>query len=277
MEPINQPLNASEPWIIYDTVQIRGNKATKNEAPVPAIAGFKSLTELAAAQSVSFFNVRKQGDPGVGEAYNNQDSADSFPFAFVLRSLGLEFAAPRALAGLPLFNEQGVIDGKVSNHAINQMFEQELIRHCAVHLKVSQDEKLLAAAMFLPSGTGLAGFGQAGVDSTGQIASTPTSPAGSIRSAATGAAHVGDAALYNRFTWKDGLNIPKGTNVKAELVFSEYAKRLLTAMGVVDMPVYLFQNPSDPLTATGASGTFSIRMSMIGTRLVQQRNELHVS
>lgn len=264
MEPSNQPVNASEPWILYDTVQIR--QQTKSN-PIPNASGFATLADLANAQSVNMFNVRAVGDPGVGEAYNNFDSRDSMPFAFVLKTLGITFQSPRGLNMKPTYDLQNNIAGM--NAALIAMWEQELPRHVGVHFKVSQDEKLLTSGMFLPEGTGLAGFGVSGPVLGAIGASAPVG--GAVF--ASGAAQVGEAALFNRWTWKDGLNIPKGTNVSLQLVFSEYAKALLKLFGQSDV---LYSYSIDPSNFVDFPGMFTIRASMIGTRLVQQRNELHV-
>jgi hypothetical protein len=266
MEAVNNPVNAEEPWILYDTVQIR---EPSKEFPIPNGNGFPNLAALAAAQSVNLFNVRAIGDPGVGEAYNNLDSRDSMPFAFVLRTFGLTFQSPRALVMKPDFDQTGNLIGQ--NGALCALWEQEMVRHVGVHLKISQDEKLLAASMFCPEGTGLSGFGIAGPTVGAYGATAPIGAA----SFATGAAQVGVDHLSNRWTWPRGVNVPKGCNLSVQLVFSEYGKALLKLFGGTPVE-YDFATGDIVTPVKHFPGMFSIRASLIGTRLVQQRNELHV-
>lgn len=249
--------NVGESWAVYDTVQICSEIGKQ-----PTVAGFGSYAGLAAPNEIPFFNVRNSGE--VGEAMTNLETKDQMPYAFDAYSIGVRFSAPLCTQSDPVWqgeNGAGQYMGK-ANPCANAIFIQEIPLFAALKFKVQQDEKLIHTAYLAPEGSGpmgiagVSGFGFAGNGGGGGAGVTSLTQ--------------GYPTLQNRWKFPVPIGIPRGATMSAKIVFTDYAKRLLAAMPGPD--VYTFYD-NNVQTQIGACAT--IRVSLIGKRLVQQRGQIH--
>jgi len=236
-------LNAWESWTLYDSVLINNNVETlfKN-------AGFfKSYNDLAVPAEIPMLNVRNNS---VGDMYNNFDSRDKLPFAFECWSMGISFKSAAIL------NAVATLDNEILSDIL---FTSELPKHCAVQLMVSQDEKLVQTVTLFPDGQGPSGWAS---DMTPGVAVG----AKAIQNVSTGVNH-----RENRWKFPEPVLMPRGTNISAKLIISEYGRELLAGL-IGNTPGFFTVSQDPDLSYWSAS---IIRLSMYGKREVQQRNRLH--
>lgn len=230
--------NAIEEYPYYDTVCIGLDVED-------GLGWFTSYAAMGAKKEIAFYNARNSSE--VGEAYNNQDSSSNMPYAYKAYSFGLEMSAPSVMpqnAGAP----------PTANMIAQALFAFELIKHASIDIRLQQDSKLVAYGGLVPPGTGTMGGMNALVGSN-FLSGITTS-------------ENGWPVLKNRWTFQKPLGFPRGCVIKVLLTFSEYARDMLSKM----------LGPGNMTLDTGVTHAqrAMIRMSFMGKRAVQQRNELHV-
>lgn len=259
---MNELLNVREKWLMYDTVLIANGIA---KAAYPNAGYFDTFLQLSAANEISFFNTRNRSM--VGEAYCNQDSTDKMTWPFWANDIGVQFFALPMSAKVGADPESPVTDQQSENNGL-LLFLSMLKDHCSVTLKVNVDEKLTANAAMLPAGVGLCGHAIPDITSGGQFVGLTSNWSN------------GEKRLSNRFKFPDPIEIPRGHTFSVKLEFSNIGKQLLRSMtgpGIVNVN-------SDEIDANHGDGAHyvslpqicGIRVSLIGTREVQQRGALHV-
>lgn len=241
-----QYLNAVEAWPLYDTVQIGKGIA----APL----GFPGFGAIPA--KMPFFNVRTEGE--AGSAMCNLESKDSLAFGYHLYAIGLSFRWPLGIVPPAGHGEIAIIGA--SNPQIPILFQTEVPKHVAMRLQIRQDDKLLATAFLTPESTGPVGIGfTAAADPTG------------------GAVYGGGQIIEGhpdgkgRFPFPEPLIMPRGCTYRVNLEFDDYIRNMLATWPA--LPSYNFSpNLTDDLEILARA---TIRVSMMGKREVQQRNNLH--
>jgi hypothetical protein len=252
-------MNVKEMWCLYDTILIGpGMKALGR-------GWFDSFAELAAANELPFFNQRNRS--AVGVAYNNQDSAELMAFPFLAYSLGVEFLVMPFGDSCPTIPrmpfEKAPSDPVLQqqNEGVPQIF-QGLMEHAAVLLKISQDEKLVNVITHQPAGFGTSGSAIPGgeVSRFGWIANY----------------NNGEPEISNRYPWTIPLDMPRNVNWSAVVKFSNLAKYYLARLGGPET----WGNSNDLIPdgenfVVAGKSVAAIRCSLIGSREVQQRGQLH--
>lgn len=239
---MNMQKNALEMAVLMDTVLIASNAPQLYKSS----NYYGSYAELANSAVIPFFNVRNRS---AGLAYNNLDSANKLPFAYHLTSIGVGFESPMIAYGGP----------PTSQTPSDLFWAQEIPKHAALILRVSQDEKLVCSCMALPEGVGLAGF-SAGLESQ--------APTGATRPGAMHNIKVGSIDPRGRYGFKEPLRMPREVTYEVQIILSDYARMCLSRMsGPGD-----YIHDVSGLVATPAASL--IRVTMHGVREVQQRNDL---
>lgn len=223
-----------ETWMLYDTVRIGPALESKDHG------WFQNFTQLAAADSVNFLNVRNSSD--VGAFYTNITSKDKLPWPFVLESIGIRFGYP----------DPNIPPPGTAQAAASKLFQELIPEHAHLDFFIREDMRLRLKPHMMPAGYGTVGLGVL-IPSASYV----------------GVLENGNVNLGNRFQWLTELNIPDDTPVKAELRFSEYAKALLTAWATV--------NPLDGPQGEELNNEAFIELSLRGQRWVQQRGEYYAS
>lgn len=238
------PLNVHEPWALYDSVLIG------NIAAITDVDGWlATYIALGALREIPFFNIRNRSS--AGEPYCNLDSTEILPFVFHAYSLGVEFHGPV----LSQSNDTGSGYISIGDAAL---FANELPKHAAIQLQVSQDEKLLNTAMLTPAGAGVAG-------ASSELQDSVLAPVGPITTYG-----IGMRSLANRWRFAEPIKMPRNVTVRAKITFSEYGRNLLNAMAG---PGWMVVDPAESPTVHKRAAM--IRVSLIGKREVQRRGELH--
>ena len=234
-----------EHWPIYDTVRISTVADAENYP-----GGFADMIAVAAADNLSFFNIRQAS--AVGNQYTNIQSKDKIPWPYWLDSIGLRFVCPDPISNITVYGQM-----------LYAKFFQELAWHSWVDLYISEDIKLTLCSCMMTPGYGVSGYG-AGANAAG----VPQ---------ASSALEQGEGTLGNRFKWTGNkpVRIPVDTPYHAELNFSPYGKYLLAELGAGNwMPAVNFGDDEVPTTF---DIEILIEMTLFGTRAVQQRGELFAS
>lgn len=237
---MNQPVNAWEPWTLYDSVLI----STVADTIYSGQGFFNSYAALSAPAQIPFLNVRNKS--AVGEAYNNFDSRDKLPYVYHAYTIGISFEAPSVT--------YGAIQTGQSEGAI--LFANEIVKHCGFVLKVSQDEKLVHTAELMPNGQGVTGWG------------TSTEIGGAVAPTIGQNVSSGQPDKDNKWPFPNPIEMPREVNISGTLVISPYGKSLLAKMvgpGTVRVSEAGATYPAAAL----------LRVSLGGFREVQQRNALH--
>lgn len=256
-----QNMNAVEAWPPYDTVCIGYGLGADRQ-----MHWYSTFHELATEDAISFFNKRNRSMAGAWAT--NLDSRESFPFAFQCYSIGIQFSAPAAAPILEYERAAGALTEPVAdlvthNHA---KFAGELLKHAAVRLIVSQDEKLVTTALALPAGYGIAGQFNANVSDT----------LGSSDIAEVQTLGNGSPDFDNRFGFPVPVDIPRGHIVRVEVKFSNYAKQLLQRMeGPGKILINNNPNNGEDFTFSEATvdGVCMMEVTLYGPRYVQLRNQ----
>lgn len=236
-------MNAWESWTLYDSVLINNDVETLFKG-----AGFfASYNDLAVPAEIPMLNVRNNS---IGDMYNNFDSRDKLPFAFECWSMGISFKTAAVVNNVSADNNEILSD---------VLFNSELPKHCAVQLMIAQDEKLVQTTTLFPDGQGASGWAS-------NMTPGVTVGAQNIQNVSTGINH-----RENRWKFPEPILMPRGVNISAKLIVSEYGRELLAGLAA-NMPGQ-FKVSQDPAVDYWSASI--IRLSMYGKREVQQRNALH--
>lgn len=246
--------NVLETYPLYDTVLVQNDLASLSLRPQGWFASFAAMGN---ATDIPFFNQRNVASAGL--PYCNLETRDQCPWPFLIRQLNIHFFAPQFAAQLELPGTHNLWEMKHT-----PIWEADLPRHFGVEVKVNTDIKLEAAVMMPGSGGGPVG---GGYGSYGTEAGGPETSPLVYNSGSQGVAH-----RSNGFKFPIPIDVPKKAALSVTLYPSEYGRRLLQAMaGPFD---YTFPNTAGTAMITPAA-VFGIRVTLHGTRGVQQRGEAH--
>lgn len=246
--------NAVESWPIFDTVQIG-----QGQADVSKAGWYNSFAELGNETQIPFFDQRTRSS--VGPMYCNLDSAEQVPYPYTAYSIGVEVKTPSLAdfhANFPQIESQ--------SKSCNYETFVDMFKHAAFRLQVSQDEKILSNTMTLPGGVGGDGF----------YNGVSINPVNNYTSKFN-MYNNGMAVIKNRLRLQNPVHIPRNRNISGSLIFSTYARDVLQGLeGPLVTPLSI---PASPATGValdyGVNAVCQIRVSLIGARQVQQRNDLH--
>lgn len=251
-------MNVAENVLLYDTVGIFNDSGRAFSNP-PGWYG--SYANMGAANEINFFNVRNRD---VGLPYNNQDSRDNMPYAFLCRSIGVTFFS-NAMTQAPTWATDFTFSPE---DASGHIFMVDLPRHASIEFRVQQDSRLKTHCLFAPSGYGPFGDGYG----RGSPSALPTTIDNGYDHH-LGVVSQGIPELGARWVFPNPIEIPRRGTVQAIVKFNEYGRQMLSTIpdlneyqGVQDGVDDVYQNP-----------IFSgIQVSLGGERLVQQRGQYHV-
>lgn len=251
VQNIPSPMNVVELFPLHDTVHI-GNGATNSSR-----GNFEYFSTLAQANKISFFNVRNRSISG--EQICNVDNSETMPYPYRATSIGVELQAPSF--GASLYDPQNKL--RACDLALRALWAS-LIDHMSVELRVSQDIRLTDVVSQRPSGFG--------ADGEGKIFGYGHNAIG-IMSALTN----GDPEITNRNAFKTQIDIPRGCNWEVIVEFSPLGKKILTQMiATLDSFVYDDKmNEQQQENTAKVLQWYGIRVTVTGTREVQQRGQLH--
>lgn len=249
-------LNVKEQWFLYDTINI---SSWIDELTHPITGWYNSFAALGAADNVTFFDSRNKS---VGLAYNNQDSRDQIPYAFVVNSLSVAFFAPATASQI---GDIGDGDSRNRIDTASAWWTNELPQHASAEFIVNQDTRLKANCAMLPSGYGPVGgaMGQGDTSVIGGYCNT-------VDTSGMGVAH-----LKYRWTFPTGIGVPRRATLKVVVRFSEWARAalgLLWGPGNIQLRHYIDDSTSDVVQR---ATNFQIQCLLQGKRQVQQRGEYH--
>ena len=246
--------NVLETYPLFDTVGVySGVNALATRPP----GWFPSFLAMGQSIDIPFFNQRNVASAGA--EYCNLETRDQTPWPFVLKKVNVAFFAPSNAAQL-ILGGLALIDTKSS-----PLWEIDLPRHFGVEISVNTDVRWQGNAMMPGAGAGPVGGGW------GMLAEVGGGPAPNAPSAWS-ASGQGVADRRNSFAFPVTIDIPKKAAIAVTLKPSEYARRLLQAMPGPNNLTFVNAAHS---TMTTPGAFFGIRVTLHGTRGVQQRGEAH--
>ena len=245
--------NVGEDFDLYDTVAITGDLPNLQPQPPGWAATFAAL---GAMNSHHFFDIRNTSV--CDKAYNNQDTRDQTPYAYLLNRISCTFFAPQVAT-----QAQTLVAGwQEPWHTPTWL--AEMPQHASINLKVNQDEYLNANCLMVNSGNGPVGGGW------GQRFVTVPMPGGGSEASAFSAMSQGVARLGNAWTYPIPLGIPRRAALSVVITFSEWARAKLQSLtGPYNYSFFDVGESSLALFPV----MFGIRVSLHGMRLVQQRGD----
>ena len=184
---------------------------------------------------------------------------DQLAWAYVLNGLTVHFFAPQIATQ---YHSQA--PGSQQSELLHSaLWEACLPRHCGLEFKLNQDIKLEINAMMPGSGCGPIAGGYGLQDPT-MLNDVPYKPTFAAGSQSTPSSKVS-------FYFANPIGIPRKCAISATIRPNEYARRLLQTMGGPFF--YRWQNLTGVETFKPCA--FGIRVTLLGSRLVQQRGQLH--
>lgn len=244
-------MNVKEPWFLYDTVNVSPWVDTLTH---PVSGWYTTFAALGAADSVTFFDSRNKR---VGLAYNNQDSRDQIPYAYVVESLSVAFLAPATASQIGDIGEAAAANRIDTASA---WWTNELPQNSGAEFVVNQDTRLKANCAMIPPGYGGVGgaIGQGDTSVIGGSCST-------IDTSAMGVSH-----LKYRWTFPTGIGVPRRATMKVVVRFSEWARAALALLwGPGNIQIRTTDGELERYS------NFQIQCLLQGKRQVQQRGEYH--
>lgn len=247
--------NVAETFPLFDTIAVTPD--LPNFAVRPA-GWFQTFAAAGNAIDWQFFNQRNIASAGA--EYTNLETRDQVAWAFVAKELMVHFFAPSAVF-------QREIDGATEawNGIFSAIWEADIPKHMGIELWVNQDAKLRINAMMPGSGGGpvVGGYGSLGVE-TGIV-----SPAGTLPWSIHGGGQ-GNALVKSCYVFPKPIEIPVKAAISVKLIPSEYVRQLLMAIpGPTTFPI------AGDLGYIYAPCFYGVRVTLKGTRFVQQRGEAH--
>jgi hypothetical protein len=247
-------LNVLETYPLFDTVCVYRDLADLATRPPGWFASFAAMGQ---AIDIPFFNQRNVAS--AGPEYCNLETRDQTPWPFVLKKVNIHFFAPSNV-GQDIVGQNEIVEYKHS-----ALWELDLPRHFGYEVSVNTDVRHSAAAMMPGAGTGPVGGGY------GHLALSGNGPATDAPSAMQ-AGGQGEADRRNGFVLPVTIDIPKKAAISVTLKPSEYARRVLQNLAG---PWNISFNNAGGGGYRRVGALFGIRVTLHGTRGVQQRGEAH--
>lgn len=286
-----------ELWEIDDQVNVVGHSihSTDENDPIKETGWFRTFADLADAAEIWFLNVRNK----VAGLHNNtQDVRDSMPWGYRALEISLDWWISSTVQHIPRNDPPapGFNDNRKLDAATAHLWRVVIPRETSFEFFVSNDSKLELNCGMIPGGCGFTGGGFA----SGYDFFPGTPPNGHTEPnyfpAATAYAQVCNGVPTRRLeqvgTEENGapifaggaggwpqafaIDLPKGVNISARLMFSPYAKSLLRAMNT---GYVLASHGSDYSGEGPASQVWNpvkagIHLRIHGTSYKQQRGSL---
>lgn len=250
--------NVAETFPLFDTIAVTDD--LPNFAVRPA-GWFQTFLAAGSAIDWQFFNQRNIASAGM--EYTNLETRDQVPWAFTVSEMTIHFFGPSAV--FQRLHSDVAPNPDAWNGIWTALWEADVPKHMGVELWVNQDAKLRINAMMPGSGGGpvVGGYGSLGAEA-GIV-----NPAGTIPWSIHGGGQS-NATVKSAYVFPRPIEIPVKAAIAVKLIPSEYIRQLLMSIpGPSDFPI------------TGALGYnyvpcfFGVRVTLKGTRFVQQRGEAH--
>ena len=255
---MNNPVfqNVAETFPLFDTVGI--TPALPNLSIRPA--GWYE-TFLAAGQAIDWHYFNQRNSAAAGKEYTNLETRDQIAWPFTVKSIAVSFYAPSAAfqrftTELQLACWNGIFSG---------IWEADIPKHFGLEFWVNQDAKLRINSLMPGSGGGPIVGGYASLAIAGGAQATPGGYPWSVHSGSQGLANM--KATY---VFPQPVEIPVKAAIAVKLIPSEYVRRLLqTLPGPHTFPA------TNSLAVDFLETFYGVRVTLLGTRYVQQRGEQH--
>lgn len=255
-----QIFNVAEGATLYDTILCGADIP----GLYPSCQFFATMAALANANELSFFNTRNQSMSH--KSITNMDAIDRFSFPFLIDSIGVQPFVLAPIGRTPehggevpveqLTDEQSIILGPL-------YWMTEFLKHCSVTVKINQDEKLVTMADMLPAGFGL----------SGSATSDPLWNQNNFTQSGILVYSNGRTHIKNRIPMPKPLEVPRGQTVTVSIVPSTKARNDLRVLSPGFANSRDFENSE--VIGQQINGFVGLRVSLMGTRFVQQRGQLH--
>lgn len=248
-------MNVQETFPLFDTVAVTPAYPTLAIRPA---GWFETFLQAGNAIDWQFFNQRNIAS--AGKEYTNLETRDQVAWPFTVNSLTVHFYAPSAA----FQHYTTTINVDVWNSMFSALWEADVPKHFGLEFWVNQDAKLRINALMPGSGGGpvVGGYGSLGMaDGTFIPGSFPWS----VHSGSQGNAHI-----KANYVFPEPVEIPVKAAIAVKLIPSEYVRRLLQA---IPGP-FTFPAPND-ISVNYLPTFYGVRVTLHGTRYVQQRGEAH--
>jgi len=262
----DQFMNVKEQWFMYDTI---GITPWLEEITHPIPGWFGSFTALANTDALTFFDTRNKS---IGLAYNNQESRDQVPFAYIVETLSVGFFGPAcaSLLSSETIPSDATWIGRMDT--MSAFWDNELPQHTSVIFRVNQDERLKGVCSIVPPNYGPVG----GCVGQGDF-SDATPPAIGGGNYGVHANGMGRAHLKYRWEFPGGIGVPRRATMVVECRLVEWAREVLRDIwgpGYFVMRDYdPDETPENPIKPKPS--LFAIQCLVTGRREVQQRGQYH--
>lgn len=270
--PEDQFMNVKEHWFLYDTI---GVSPWVDAIDHPPNGWFGTFLGMSNSDSITFFDTRNKQ---IGLAYNNQESRDQVPYAYIVESLSVGFFAASCATQISSDTIPQDTTWIGRHDAVSAFWDTELPQHTSVIFRVNQDERLKGVCSIVPPNYGPVGgcIGQGDLADPGSVGPPPV-PALGGGDFTVQAAGMGRAHLKFRWEFPGGIGVPRRATVVVECRLTEWAR---TALAALWGPGYFImrdwdsdETPTNPIAPKWSF--FGIQCLLTGRREVQQRGQYH--
>lgn len=246
--------NVLETYPLFDTMGVVNDLASWSLRPQ---GWYPSFVLAGQAAKWEFFNQRNVAS--AGPEFTNLDTRDQIAWPFSLEKINVHFFGPSMVFQR---NQFAAIDIWDSLHT--PLWECELPKHCGLTLNINQDCRLRLNALMPGAGGGPVASG------LGSLAAAPMNVGGNMAISTSG---QGEAHVKTSYQFPEPIGIPVKAAISVTVEPCEYARQLLQAI-TVGPGFNAFQNvDGDAFVLRPAF--FGIRVTLHGTRQMQQRGEAH--
>jgi hypothetical protein len=246
--------NVLETYPLYDSLGIVNDLATWSIRPQ---GWFPSFNLAGQSAKWEFFNQRNIASAGI--EFCNLDTRDQIAWPFSLEKLNVHFFGPSMVFQRNQFASIPIWDWHHS-----PLWECEIPKHCGLTLNINQDCRLRLNALMPGAGGGPVAGG------LGSLGAQPGNTGGNLALASQG---QGTAHVSTSYKFPEPIGIPVKAAISVSIEPSEYARQLLQAI-TVGPGFNLFQNLEESAFNLHPA-FFGIRVTLHGTRQMQQRGEAH--
>lgn len=246
--------NVAETFPLFDTL---GIYSQLNALATRPQGWFSTFNAAGQAIDWQFFNQRNIAS--AGQEYTNLETRDQVAWPFVVNSMAIHFFGPSAT--FERYTTQ--LNLAVWNGIFPALWEADVPRHMGVELWVNQDAKLRVNSMMPGSGGGpvVGGYGSLGTLPGGVAQTMPWTVQGGGQ---------GNGHIKATYVFPKPIEIPVKAAISVKLIPSEYIRRLLQALP----GPFTHEMPGD-ISGVQVPTFYGVRVTLTGTRFVQQRGEAH--
>jgi hypothetical protein len=245
--------NVLETTVLYDTLGVVNDLATWSIRPQ---GWYPTFLLAGQANKWEFFNQRNVASAGL--EFTNLDTRDQIAWPFSLERLNVHFFAPCHVFQRNLFESIDIWDWLHT-----PLWECELPKHCGLTLNINQDCRLRLNSMMPGAGGGPVAGGM------GSLSMAPLNIGGNLGISTSG---QGTATVKTSYMFAEPIGIPVKAAISVTIEPTEYVRQMLQSLSGPGDNMF---NSLDGQSFVRHPAFFGIRVSMHGTRQMQQRGEAH--